>query len=296
MEHFLPVNPHDFRYILKPKVQCATENVYLLIYIHSAPAHYKQRVFIRETWGNRDNVENVVIDVIFLVGWPNDDNVQASILLESDMYGDILQEDFVDSYRNLTYKGIMGLRWMAEHCSPKRVRYVMKTDDDIFVNIFNVLSHLSRVDVEEPTLNRTVMCLLWTRMKVVRNSNSKWYIPKRDFAPDFFPQYCSGSAFIYTSDLVLPLYNASLFTPFFWVDDYYVSGMLAGQVGAQYRKLNNIYSLSPKMFLEKFRAASDKKTLTFGHVHDLSWWYQVWRDVIANRERRSYSVASFDDS
>ena len=284
MEKYLPVNPHEFRYTLRPNALCKEKPVYLLIYIHSAPAHHRQRSFIRETWGNRRNFDNVTLDLVFLVGRPDTSVVQASILLESDMHGDILQEDFVDSYRNLTLKGVMGLRWIAEHCSSSRLRYVMKTDDDIFVNIFNVLKHLSQLDVEEPTLNRTVMCLLWTRMKVVRNPSSKWYIPKQDFAPDYFPHYCSGSAFIYTSDLVLPLYNASLFTPFFWVDDFYVSGLLVSRVGASYRKLNHLYSLSPKSFLEKFRDPSNRRTLTFGHVHDLNWWRQVWRDVVAEHE------------
>ena len=40
---------------------------------------------------------------------------------------------FQDTYQNLTIKTVMGLKWMSIFC-PK-AKYVLKTDDDIFVNI-----------------------------------------------------------------------------------------------------------------------------------------------------------------
>ena len=40
---------------------------------------------------------------------------------------------FQDSYYNLTLKTVMGLKWVKDHCS--QARFVMKTDDDIFVNL-----------------------------------------------------------------------------------------------------------------------------------------------------------------
>ena len=215
------------------------------------------------------------------MGSSNNASIQEAIALESDLYGDILQEDFIDSYRNLTYKAIMGLKWTSKHCP--NARYVLKTDDDIFVNIFNVINHLQGLDRLGPSLNRTILCLVWSRMKVVREPTSKWYIPKSEFWPDYFPHYCSGSAFIYTGDLAGDLYQSSLHTPFFWVDDYYVTGLLASNVGATLMKLNPLYALSPKQFLERFTANNTWHTLTFGHVHDLNWWLQIWNNVLKER-------------
>ena len=40
---------------------------------------------------------------------------------------------FQDIYYNLTLKTVMGLKWSSIYCS--QVKYVMKTDDDIFVNV-----------------------------------------------------------------------------------------------------------------------------------------------------------------
>ena len=40
---------------------------------------------------------------------------------------------FQDTYRNLTLKTVMGLKWSAIFCP--QAKFVMKTDDDIFVNL-----------------------------------------------------------------------------------------------------------------------------------------------------------------
>jgi len=56
---------------------------------------------------------------------------------ESLHYSDIIQEGFVDSYNNLTLKSVMMLKWVLSNCHS--VRYIMKTDDDMFVNINNLV-------------------------------------------------------------------------------------------------------------------------------------------------------------
>ena len=50
---------------------------------------------------------------------------------------------FQDIYYNLTLKTVMGLKWSSIYCS--QAKYVMKTDDDIFVNV----PLLHRVAVKE---------------------------------------------------------------------------------------------------------------------------------------------------
>ena len=214
--------------------------------------------------------------------------MQEAVAMESDLYGDIVQENFVDSYRNLTYKGIMGLKWVSRNC--KRVRFVLKADDDIFVNIFNVMNHLESIAQFEGAQEKMILCLVWYRMKVVRDPKSKWYIPRSEFYPDYFPTYCSGSAFMMSGDVIPAMYEASFKTPFFWVDDYYVTGLLAHEVGVTHRRFNSVYSLSPKTFLDKFSEETKWRTLTFGHVHNLNWWYEVWERVLADRKESLPSI------
>lgn len=58
--------------------------------------------------------------VVFLLGLPsnsNDSTIQNKILEESEKYGDIIQEGFIDSYNNLTLKSIMMLKWITNNCN-----------------------------------------------------------------------------------------------------------------------------------------------------------------------------------
>lgn len=57
--------------------------------------------------------------LVFLLGLPASENhtdVQSKIEEEVKMYGDIIQEDFIDSYNNLTLKSIMMLKWVNNNC------------------------------------------------------------------------------------------------------------------------------------------------------------------------------------
>ena len=53
---------------------------------------------------------------------------------------DILQWDFIDHYRNLTIKSILGLKWASDFCST--AKFVVKLDDDVFFNAANLMSLL----------------------------------------------------------------------------------------------------------------------------------------------------------
>ena len=54
----------------------------------------------------------------------------------------------------------------------------------------------------------------------------KWKVAKEDFAPDHYPTYCSGSAFLMSIDAAISMHKASYDVPFFWVDDFYLTGLL----------------------------------------------------------------------
>jgi len=143
-------NPHPFEYILNNPDVCRDQDIYLIVFVHTAPDHLKRRNFIRESWGLADNYD-VNVRVVFIVGRTADDpdgrDVQCNLMLESDLYNDIIQENFVDSYHNMTYKAIAGLRWIDERCS--HARWVLKADDDVFVNMFNLLRYLQCLERRE---------------------------------------------------------------------------------------------------------------------------------------------------
>ena len=62
---------------------------------------------------------------------------KAEIVAEFEKYKDLVQGNFVDSYKNLTLKAVLGLRWMSQYCS--EAPFAIKTDDDTFLNIFEMV-------------------------------------------------------------------------------------------------------------------------------------------------------------
>ena len=50
-----------------------------------------------------------------------------------------MQGDFLDSYRNLSYKNIMGKLWVSQFC--EQAEFVVKTDDDQFIDLYEVTTN-----------------------------------------------------------------------------------------------------------------------------------------------------------
>ena len=92
--------------------------IFLLVVVCSALENTKERQTIRETWA-KDQEELNDVRVIFMLGNSFNDTLQPNVTKESEIYGDILQESFLDTYANLTVKSLMLLKWFTTSCSGK---------------------------------------------------------------------------------------------------------------------------------------------------------------------------------
>ncbi|NWI62714.1 B3GT4 galactosyltransferase, partial [Todus mexicanus] len=60
---------------------------------------------------------------------------------EGRLRGDLIVGSFADTYGNLTLKTLLLLRWAAARCP--RAPFVLKADDDVYVNLPALASHLA---------------------------------------------------------------------------------------------------------------------------------------------------------
>ena len=76
--------------------------------------------------------------VVFLLGntASPDSGLEQEIREEEAGHGDIIREDFLDTYQNLTLKTLAGIKWTGQFCH--QAEFVMKTDDDMYVNLVNL--------------------------------------------------------------------------------------------------------------------------------------------------------------
>lgn len=162
-----------------------SEGLLLMIIVSSNPQNFEKRQLIRTTWGQETHSTKLV----FLIGQISNLNLTKEIAKESLVYGDIVQGNFIDSYRNLTYKHVMGLKWVAHHCP--MAKYVLKADDDVVVNT-DLLRHILVRQFSPWGAERLILCSVIKNAAVLRSKGSKWMVTKKEYVKDRYPNYCAG--------------------------------------------------------------------------------------------------------
>ena len=92
-----------------------------------------------------------------MLGYSAIEFYQDKIMNESLMQGYIVQGNFLDSYKNLTYKTVLGHKWVSSFCA--QAEFVMKADDDIYLDLYGLYTVASRYiedKVNVKTLTQTI--------------------------------------------------------------------------------------------------------------------------------------------
>lgn len=223
--------------IENPKLCSSVPNLTVLVIVHTAPNHFDRRMGIRKTWTNNTFFSDLgSVRVLFLLGRVKDSKLQTQIENEFKTFGDLLQGDFIDAYRNLTHKGVMAYKWMSERC--RNAQFILKVDDDITVNMYKLFTE---VLPKYKGKTKEILCnhIHPGTMPIIRNKKSKWYVSENHFREQkFYPRYCSGFLVLFTNDFIPAMYRSASLTPFFWVDDVYLYGLVPSHLpGIHYNGL-----------------------------------------------------------
>ncbi|XP_016985840.2 beta-1,3-galactosyltransferase 1 [Drosophila rhopaloa] len=284
------LDPGQDTAIVVPRHFCQSK-AFLTIAVCSYVHHFERRQNIRKLWGNttdfnyssfvklHGHLKGKYLDVLperlelyseYLSG--QGDSLKASIRIvfilgrrnlaslleneavasEAEKYNDVIQENFMDTYNNLTIKTIMLLKHISQSCV-NSTAYFFKCDDDTFVNVPNLLHFLlgGTIPVNEVTANyhylktyrvtsarkrltarREVMYgRQYCNVRPITNKYNKWYMPSYLFRGAVYPQYLCGSGYLLSIDVVPRLYKASLSTKLMHLEDLFVTGLCAEKAG-----------------------------------------------------------------
>jgi len=200
----------------------SSSSPYLLVIVCSSVQNFEARYSIRQSWAQDTNtLKNV--KVVFLVGQQVNNTHQELLKNEHEEYGDIIQESFIDTYANLTVKSLMLLKWFSQNCD--NTKYVMKTDDDMYINLVK-LYDIVQSNKKPNLLLGSLIC----NAIPIKDPYNKWYVPTYMFSEKKYPNYLSGTAYLMDKSAAGKLYNASLDTPMFHLEDIYVTGILSSKV------------------------------------------------------------------
>lgn len=108
---FESLNDTIINFQLSPSNLCEGDSKFVFVYVFSYVNDFDRRRIIRETWGRDQNIR-----VGFVLGKISDSSIQELVRSEQNQYDDIIQGNFIDSYRNLSYKSILVWKWVKIFC------------------------------------------------------------------------------------------------------------------------------------------------------------------------------------
>ena len=253
-----PIDPHEYAYIHSPSNHCLNKegkprNVFVLFMVVTAPGHFVRRDLIRKTYGNKDQwppLKRGVFATVFLLGTPQNATLQKLIEEEASRHRDIVQEDFVDTYANLSRKTVMGLKWVTNHC--RHACYTMKIDDDSMINQGRFLWIFKESSLFNWTASEALISA-----PVLRNTSSKYFISEEYYPAPTYPPYLNGPGYLLSNNLVELTYKMALTTPLFPWEDVFLGTCMA-KLGVKPVQHKSFLWISNPYF---FRASSERLTV-----------------------------------
>ena len=236
------LNLTNFRYVIKNDVcgEPFRKNTLAILIVTSYAGDVETRSAIRRSFPAKTLLKFGVRRVFLLALIDEKKNYnqvsQAAIEDENRRFGDIIQGNFIEDYRNLTYKHIMGLQWASNHC--QQAKYIIKMDHDIIFDFYRLNFLLKKLPRDKYLLAGYVM----THMKPIRESTNKWYVSMKEYSRSNYPNFLSGWFYITNPKVAKLLCSLSNKINYFWIDDLFVTGLIVEKTNISLFKLNRFYT------------------------------------------------------
>ncbi|XP_064626905.1 beta-1,3-galactosyltransferase 5-like [Lineus longissimus] len=188
---------------IKSAMPCGGSSTFLLVLVASPPKNHHIRSVVRLSWGAVKSHKGYTIKVLFYMGKPRNSSQQRELMSESISHNDIFQSEVADD--RLTLKTLAAFQWAGSECAV--ARFVLKVDDDVFVNVRNAVDYLKYLTPEdESTLYQGYGV---SKSPAFRNEGGKWYISYEAYKNDTYPPYILGFASLFSMKVVNDLHAAS---------------------------------------------------------------------------------------
>lgn len=251
------------------------QSLLIIAFVTISPSSFEHRNLIRHTWANKTLFPQ--IKTVFILGLSSNNTVNEMIKLENEVHQDIVQENFMDTYNNLTLKTIAGFKWVSKYCS--KAKFALKIDDDVVVNTPVLIDFIQKT-VNKGNYSNQYIGSLMINAKVIYDKSYKWYVNENEFNSTYYPLYNQGPAYMMSTKLARDFYNLSLSTPLFRFEDVYV-GILAEKLKyVDYVSIGYLY-IFQNAVSEIQTSQNNNKLFAFTSVTDFN---NVWKAfMIKNR-------------
>lgn len=234
---FKRINITSIEFLYRSSI-CLFKKPKIIVLVTSHASNIYNRNVIRRSYP-KDLFDKFNAHLIFLLAVAPTNNETFDYITDKELkeYDDIVQGTFMESYRNLTLKHLMGFKWTSEFC--RSVEYVVKMDDDIVVNYYKLFQLIKTYRFE-------LMGHVLDHMKPIRDSQNKWFVSRKEYENENYPEFLSGWLYVATFDSVLSLLNQAHLAKFFWIDDLLVTGILREKAKLKLTDIRQYFRYEPK--------------------------------------------------
>ena len=180
-------------FTLNPKYSvCEPESMrtlLLFVFVVIAPDKFAKRMAIRTTWANKTLFKED-LKVVFVVGISKNREINTLLEQEFNLYKDLIQIDYTDSYHTLTTKIILSFKWISKYCYNSK--FVLRVNDDVVVNTFSLLKYLGRLKYQSNQLYG----LVYEDAGPEREPMHKFYVSPEEHYNSKYDTYAEGMIYI----------------------------------------------------------------------------------------------------
>ncbi|XP_066564915.1 lactosylceramide 1,3-N-acetyl-beta-D-glucosaminyltransferase A [Amia ocellicauda] len=276
---------NNYQYLINHKDKCENQHILLLLFVKTSPENMERRQSIRSTWGNETYIHTELgasVRVIFVLGMHRNPLVrgvfQEQLWREDQRHGDLVQQDFMDSFYNLTLKLLQQFHWAHAYCS--HASFVMSADDDIFVHMPNLVQYLQ--ELEQRGMQDFWVGRVHRGAPPIRRKESKYYVPYTMYQWPSYPDYTAGAGYVVSGDVAAKIYMASMtLNTTLYIDDVFM-GICANKVGVSPQE--HIY-FSGEGKAPYHPCIYNKMMTSHGHVKDIHY---LWKQA-TNPKAKNFS-------
>ncbi|KAJ7955290.1 Galactosyltransferase [Quillaja saponaria] len=181
----------DVEHLKAPSVP--RKRLLMFVGVFSTGNNFERRMALRRSWMQYKAVRSGEVAIRFFIGLHKNNRVNFELWREAQAYGDIQLMPFVDYYSLITLKTV-AICILATKIIPSK--YIMKTDDDAFVRIDEVLSSL-----KGKSSDGLLYGLISFKSSPHRDKDSKWYISDKEWPHATYPPWAHGPGYIISRDI-----------------------------------------------------------------------------------------------
>eukprot|EP00249_Psilotum_nudum_P011010 c22912_g1_i1 orf=266-2434(-) len=180
----------DSEYLKAPSLPKSTAD--LFIGILSRSSNFVERMAVRKSWMQSRLIRLSKVVARFFVALHPSREINLQIKWEADYYGDMVVLPYMDHYDLIVLKTIAICEYGVRNVS---ARYVLKCDDDTFVNIEAVMREVRKAGYLENLYVGSINMY----HKPLRTG--KWAVTFEEWSEQVYPPYANGAGYIISHNI-----------------------------------------------------------------------------------------------